>query len=149
MSKSVNFPGSGILICAALIVIAAGLKASQDLMVPFLLAAFIATIAATPMFWMQRKGVPAGISLPAVMVLMVIMVMLIGALVAQSASAFSAKLPFYQERLMVLQAELASFLENVIEPLGIDIKPETVLANFSRTQRWKWPVRRLRAWVAS
>ena len=53
--------GNSLLIVAALVVIAAGLRASQDLMVPFLLAAFIATIAATPMFWLQRKGVPSAV----------------------------------------------------------------------------------------
>ena len=131
MSKSISMRGSGILIVAALVVIAAGLKASQDLMVPFLLATFIATIAATPMFWLQRKGVPAGLSLPVVMVLIVFLVILLGALVAQSASAFSSELPFYQERLLVLQGELVALLQPLIEPLGIDIQLKTVLANFS------------------
>ena len=65
MSEPTRIRGSGILILAALVVIAAGLKAAQDLMVPFLLSAFIATIAATPMFWMQRRGLPAAVSLPA------------------------------------------------------------------------------------
>ena len=45
MTQPISIRGSGILIMAALVIIAAGLKASQDLMVPFLLATFIATIA--------------------------------------------------------------------------------------------------------
>ena len=62
--------GSGqiIFLLAALIIIAAGLKSAQEIMVPFLLAAFIATIAATPMFWIRAKGVPAGIALALVVV---------------------------------------------------------------------------------
>ena len=126
-----KFPGAGILIFAALVIIAAGLRAAQDLMVPFLLAAFIATIAATPMFWMQRKGVPPGISLTGTMVLMIIIVVLMGALVAQSASAFSAKLPAYQARLIEIQNDLIPWLENIIAPLGIDINVDSLLQNFS------------------
>ncbi len=128
---TMHIRGSGILITAALVIIAAGMKAAQDLMVPFLLAAFIATIAATPMFWMQRRGVSATLSLPAVMIAMVILVMLLGALVAQSAGAFTDKLPFYQDRLQILQTDLVGFLQPLIEPLGIPIDLKSVLANFS------------------
>lgn len=123
--------GNGLLIAACLVIIAAGLRASQDLMVPFLLSAFIATIAATPMFWLQRKGVPSSFSLPAVMIAMVIIVATIGALFAQSASAFGAKLPFYQDRLITIQGDLIAFAQPLIEPLGVPIDLKSILANFS------------------
>lgn len=125
--------GNGILVVACIVIIAAGLRASQDLMVPFLLSVFIATIAATPMFWLQRKGVPSGFSLPVVMIAMAIIVAIIGALFAQSASAFSAKLPFYKDRLINLQSELAAFFGPIVEPLGVPIDVQSLLANFSPT----------------
>ncbi|MEM9622652.1 MAG: AI-2E family transporter [Pseudomonadota bacterium] len=131
MTASNPIRGNGILILAALVIIAAGLKASQDLMVPFLLATFIATIAATPMFWMQSKGVPAAFALPGVMIAIVVLVMLLGALVAQSASDFSAQLPQYQSRLLVLQGEFERVVQPLIDPLGINIDIQSVLANFS------------------
>ena len=46
---------NSLLIVAALIVIAAGLKSAQALIVPFLLSVFIATIAATPLFWLRAR----------------------------------------------------------------------------------------------
>jgi len=131
MTDTLNIRGGGILIVAAVVIIAAGLKASQELVVPFLLAAFIATIAATPMFWLQRKGLPAAFSLPAVMIAMVFVVILLGAMVAQSASAFSAKLPFYQTRLLTLQTDLVGMLQPLIQPLGIPIDLRSILTNFS------------------
>jgi AI-2 transport protein TqsA len=131
MSESMKIRGSGIFIAAALVIVAAGLRASQDLMVPFLLAAFIATIAATPMFWLQRRGVAAGISLPAVMIAMVFIVVLLGALVTQSASAFSDKLPFYQERVVAFQAETNAFLQPMVERFQIEIDLQTIFKNFS------------------
>lgn len=131
MSDSIKIRGGSIFIAAALVIVAAGLRASQDLMVPFLLAAFIATIAATPMFWLQRIGLPAGFSLPAVMIAMVFMVVLLGTLVTQSAGAFSEKLPFYQERVAVFQAETNAVLQPMLERFEIKIDLQTVFKNFS------------------
>ena len=131
MSERVSIHGGGIFIVACLIIIAAGLRAAQDLMVPFLLAAFIATIAATPMFWMQKKGMPALLALPLVMVLMVFIVVLLGAMVAQSASAFTAKLPFYQERLLSFQADMNALIQPWVEELDIPNPLQTVFASFS------------------
>ena len=131
MSEKMTIRGGGILIMAGLIIIAAGLKTAQDLMVPFLLAAFIATIAATPMFWMQSKGMPAAFTLPLVMVLMVFIVVLLGAMVAQSASAFTAKLPFYQERLLGFQADMNAFIEPWAERFEVPNPLQSVFASFS------------------
>ena len=95
-------------------------------MVPFLLAAFIATIAATPVFWLEKHKVPAAIAIALVMVGMVIMVMGVGAVVAQSAGAFTAKLPFYQMRLVEIVESLTLF----IEPLGVQVSNELLLSYF-------------------
>mgnify|MGYP003296880887 CR=1 FL=1 len=58
--------GRGLVIFAALIIIAAGLKAAQAIVVPMLLAAFIATVAASPMFWCKSKGMSNGLALGSV-----------------------------------------------------------------------------------
>ena len=119
-SDTFHLKGNSVLILAALIIIAAGLKSSQELMVPFLLSVFIATIAATPMFWLQRKGVPEAFTLPVVIVLMVLGIGLLGVLVAQSASAFSAKLPFYQDRLLELQQNASAIMSPLLMSIGIE-----------------------------
>ncbi|MDB2645511.1 AI-2E family transporter [Pseudomonadales bacterium] len=121
--------GSGqiIFLLAALIIIAAGLKSAQEIMVPFLLAAFIATIAATPMFWIRSKGVPAGVALALVVVGIFTALLLIGAVATQSTSAFIAKLPFYQERLISIQGDLVVALEG----FGIPVDLSKLLEGFS------------------
>ena len=131
MTHSSHSSANGIFIVAALIIIVAGMKAAQDLMVPFLLSVFIATIAATPMFWLQRKGVPEALSIPSVVVLMVFGVTLLGAMIAQSAGAFSAKLPLYQDRLVTLQNDFTEMAQPLLVLLGIDIQLNTIVANFS------------------
>ena len=128
--------GSGqiIFLLAALIIIAAGLKSAQEIMVPFLLAAFIATIAATPMFWIRAKGVPAGIALALVVVGIFIALLLIGAVATQSTSAFIAKLPFYQDRLVSIQGDLVVALAG----FGIPVDLSKLLEGFSLSSALKF-----------
>jgi len=45
-----------VLTIAAFVIVVAGMSAAQVILVPFLLAAFIAIISAPPLFWLQRKG---------------------------------------------------------------------------------------------
>ena len=86
--------GRSLILVAAVIVIAAGIKAAEDLMVPFLLASFIATIAATPVFYLEKRKVPAALAIFIVMLGMVTVLSAIAVLLAQSGSEFTARLPF-------------------------------------------------------
>ena len=108
-----------LLIIAALIIIAAGLKSAQALIVPFLLSVFIATIAATPLFWLRARGLKNNIALPTVIVGIITILAVLAGLLASSTSAFAAKLPFYQERLALLQAQLVAFLQQFDIPLDL------------------------------
>ncbi len=90
---------------AAFIVVVAGIKASTVLVVPFLLAAFLAIICVPPLFWMQRKGIPSVVSIILLLFGVVAMQMLLVSLVSSSIADFSENLPFYQERLKTLTIE--------------------------------------------
>ena len=93
-SKTPSTASNTLVIIAALFIVAAGLKTAQDLVVPFLLSAFIATIAATPLFWLRDKGVSSNLALPLVIVGMVVALMLLGGLLASSTSAFAPSCRF-------------------------------------------------------
>ena len=117
---------NALLIAAAFVVIVAGVKAAEAIMVPFLLAAFIATTAATPVFWLHRRRVPFGLAIAAVALALIIGLVGVGALVAESARAFLAQMPFYQERLL----ELAGGAIDMARSLGIDLSGAPVLETF-------------------
>ncbi len=119
--------GNGFIVVASLIVITAGLKAAGDIAVPFLLAAFIATIAATPMRWLERRGLPDWLAITLVMATIFVLLLGIGALVVQSANAFTAKLPFYQERLTAIFTGAVAWLA----PLGIELSRDLIIENFN------------------
>lgn len=89
----------GVLLFAGLVVIAAGLKAAQALVVPFLLSVFIATIASTPMLWLERKKVPKLFAILIVLTGLVAILLGVAALFTQSIGQFTESLPSYQERL--------------------------------------------------
>ena len=113
-------PSSPLLALAALVVVAAGIKAAEQVMVPFLLAAFIATIAATPVFWLQRHRLPVGLAITVVVLALIAVLVGFGAIVAESADAFRERLPFYQERAVALLEPVLAFLGG----LGIELSPE-------------------------
>ncbi len=118
--------GRSLILVAAVIVIAAGIKAAEDLMVPFLLASFIATIAATPVFYLEKRKVPAALAIFIVMLGMVTVLSAIAVLLAQSGSEFTARLPFYQERLTGVVTDVVAWIAS----FGIDVSADVLLSYF-------------------
>ncbi|MCK5423498.1 MAG: AI-2E family transporter, partial [Deltaproteobacteria bacterium] len=88
-----------LIIAASFVIIVAGMRAAEPIIVPFLLAAFVAVICTSPLFWLKRKGIPTGISvvivLLGIMMIGLIMIVLIGT----SLQDFSDALPSYQAHL--------------------------------------------------
>lgn len=109
---------SALLTVAALVVIAAGVKAAEQVMVPLLLSAFIATIAATPVFWLhQRCKVPVGVAIALVALTLIVALLGVGALIARSVAEFQDNLPIYEQQLGVVEAGVAAFLRR----FGVDL----------------------------
>ncbi|MEE4380929.1 MAG: AI-2E family transporter, partial [Pseudomonadales bacterium] len=100
-----------LLALAALVLVVSGLRAAVNIVVPFLLAVFISTIAATPMFWLQRHGVPKVIALVAVILLIVVGGMGLGTLIGSSVGEFTEAVPLYEQRLRALVSDGIAFLQ--------------------------------------
>lgn len=116
-----------LLTIAALIVIAFGLKAAESVVVTFLLSAFIATIAAPPIFWLEQRRVPDALAITGVMIAMVGVLISVGALLVQSGNAFTDRLPFYQDRVTELVGQTISWLRS----LGLEIDSDVALNLFN------------------
>lgn len=95
---------------AAFVIVVAGMKAASVLVVPFLLAAFLAIICAPPLFWMQKKGIPSMIGILILILGAISVQTLLVTLVSSSIADFSENIPFYQERLKVLTIESLELL---------------------------------------
>jgi len=107
---------------AAFVILVAGLREAQPILVPFLLSAFIAVIAMPPLVFLQHRHIPKGLALTLVIGGVVGIGMLMGALVGSAVDDFSAQLPTYQAK---LEVQTVNFL-NWLAGMGIEISREVV-----------------------
>ena len=96
---SINSATQVLITLAAFVIVAGGMRIAAPIVVPFLLAMFIAIIASPPLFFLQRRGVPKGLAMLLVIIVIAMAAFLITALMGKSLSDFSAAVPAYSERL--------------------------------------------------
>lgn len=102
--------GSAVITFAAVLVIVYGLQMAKALLVPFLVAAFLAMITVRPMLWMQRKRVPAIVAALVIVLAIMLLIGLVGAIVGSSVADFTSALPAYQQRLDTIVQGVFEFL---------------------------------------
>lgn len=115
-----------LLSAASFVVVVAGMKAAKDILVPFLLAIFIAVICAPSFLWLKRKKLPTGFALLIVISGILLIGFGIGGLLGNSISDFSRSLPVYQQRL----EEQTRGLREWLAGHGIEIGPRGFLDYF-------------------
>lgn len=123
VSPAVHF----LLALAAFVVIVAGMRAADALLVPFLLSLFIAVIAAPPLFYLKDRGVPSGLAMLAVIAMIIILGMLIGWMIGGSLNDFTKNIPLYQERLTAQSGQVIQWLQGQ----GVQLEQEAVRAFFN------------------
>lgn len=114
-----------LITAAALVVVIAGMQAAASLLVPFLLAAFIAIICLPPLNWLTSHKIPAGIAVLIITVTLLLVGSLVGAFVGASVADFSHNLPNYQARLDDQTASLLAWLAS----FGLDINSQLLREN--------------------
>jgi len=107
-----------LIILASFIIIIAGMKAAEAIVVPFLLAAFLAIIISPPFIWMQNKGVPKVLALLLIVIAFLAVLFLIGVLIGTSVNDFTYNLPIYQAKLTNQTQALIGWLveKNFVKP---------------------------------
>jgi len=108
---------------ACLVVIIAGLKAAQDLLVPFLMAVFIAIILGPLEGWLQKKKVPTWAALLLIIGGISILGLLAGVLLGASINDFSGNLPGYEAKIQAKTAGLAELLRK----FGLKVTQKEIL----------------------
>ncbi|MBX3127871.1 MAG: AI-2E family transporter [Polyangiaceae bacterium] len=116
--------GSVVVPVAAFVVVVAGLKAAEALLVPIVFALFVAVLAAPVVRGLTRKRVPAVVAIPLVVSLLLVVLLLFGGLLGRSLNDFVATIPSYQSRLETLLAGAVSSLAE----RGVELSKETVLS---------------------
>jgi len=129
MPETVSKNAGALISGAAVVVIIYGLQAAKVLLVPFLLAIFLALISIRPTLWLQSKRVPSVLAALLVVTGMMLLFVLVGSIVGTSIADFTAAIPSYQERLNAMvqgSLDLISRIPNApksIQGLGDVVDP--------------------------
>lgn len=109
-------PLQTLLALAAIIVIAAGMKAAASLLIPFLLAGFITVICLPALNGLKSRGLPGWLAISLILVVLLIGGYLLVVMLTASLDGFLSRLPRYEQRLEMLLEELRPTLIG----LGVD-----------------------------
>jgi len=123
-----------MLSLAAAVVVIAGMRAAQKLIVPFMLALFLAIIAAPAVTWLRRRRVPAAVAVLAVVIVMLAVLTVVGAVLGGSVNRFVAAIPQYQERIDGLVERVPA----AVERFNLDVDEHDIrdIVNPGRVMGW-------------
>ena len=110
--------GTRFLVAAAsLVVVIAGLRAAATVIVPFLIAVFLAIVSVPLMSWLQRKGVPKLLAVVCTILMAVAVIAILVLVVGRSVNDFTDAMPRYQARLQDLIESLTVMAADLGVPM--------------------------------
>ncbi len=112
----------GLAVGAAAVIVLAGLKAAQALVIPFLLALFLAIICSPAVAWMTRRRVPVALAVLIVVVILLGVFSGFGAIVGSSVNEFASFASLYQSRFDGLLKSVSTWaVAHDIDPESLDV----------------------------
>jgi predicted PurR-regulated permease PerM len=116
-----------LVTAAAVVIVVAGMRAAADLLVPLLLAVFIAGICAPMYQSMRRRHVPTPLAILAVMLVMLGGVLLLVGVMERAVAGFANNLPRYQAAFAAQTDQIWVLLE----AHGIDVSSDLLRDQFN------------------
>lgn len=110
-----------LLIAASLVIIIAGLRAAASVVLPFLLALFLAIVTLPILVWLKGKRVPTALAVLLTILANIVGIVAIVLVVGDSVQGFTREAPKYAGRLK----EMATALITWLESWGIDLPRAT------------------------
>ena len=125
---------SALTAIAATVIILAGVKAAASIVVPFLLALFLAILAGRPVHWMHSKRVPQGLAVLFTIVAIGGTMAIVATLSAASLSNFSERFPTYQLQIQDRWSLGLVMLEDLLGSVGLTEGYQTLRAQLELRQ---------------
>lgn len=124
-ANSHSIPAKVLLYSTAAVILTIGMQQIATILVPVFFSIFAYLIFAPLVHWLQRKGIPGGVSVGLVILLFIIVVIGTGLLVAGSLLQLSSRIPNYETQLMGTLEDLAIYLpsagfsvESILRDIG-------------------------------
>ncbi len=120
---------STLISLAAIIVVVYGMQMAARILVPFLIAVFLALITVRPMLWLQQRRVPSVLAALLIVTMIMLVLAAVGTILGTSIGDFTAALPGYQARLDIIVDRVVDFIgrnlrgDQSIDSLGDMIDP--------------------------
>ena len=108
-------PARILITAAAFVVVVAGMRAAVEILVPFLLAVFLAIICTPALFWLKNRGISTVIAILIVSFLIMLAGLMIGTLLTTSVADFTNDLPQYTNELNANIQELEESWETWLD----------------------------------
>ena len=99
-----------LVVSAAFVIVVSGLKMAGPLLVPFLLAVFIAMIVSPLLSWLKNRHVPSGLAILLVVMLILLVGLLLAALIGSSMENFRQDIPVYSAKLSAMSTAVQQWL---------------------------------------
>ena len=96
---------------AAIAIVLGAMRVASGVLVPGLLALFIAIVCTEPMYWLTEKGLPRWLAIILVVIVLLGVSSTIPLVVSGSIVQFNQQLPIYQERLDELMFQSSGWLQ--------------------------------------
>ena len=111
-----------LLTLAALVILIAGLREAESVIVPFLLSVFLSMLAIPILAWLRRHRVPQPLAIVLVVLGLIVILVAIGVVVGGSINGFTQALPQYQARM----TSLISSIDRQLRSWGLDVSISAV-----------------------
>ncbi|MFG0296130.1 MAG: AI-2E family transporter [Maioricimonas sp. JB045] len=120
-TKTSFVPGIGLRVllgAAAFVIVAAGMRAAASIVVPFLLATFLAVLSSPPLRWMRSRGVPDWISLILVLGVLSVLAISVATIIGVSVNTFVRDWPrTYRPRAYEISRDWNDWIDSWVKDL--------------------------------
>ncbi len=122
MGTDHRLAGNLLLTAAAAVVVIAGIKSAAAMLVPFLLAIFIAIVSAPVMHWLTRHRVPDVLAVLLLVVAFLLLGSLLASFIGGTINAFYKDVPVYEQKLQALTSQGVQWLRS----LGVEVADNVI-----------------------
>ncbi len=106
-------PARGLIVAGAVALVIGLMKAAASILVPLLLAVFVAIVATPALRWMRQRGVPKWGALVVIAFVLLDVGSLVALITTGALEGFRDSLPSYQERFILLADQAGGWLERL------------------------------------
>ncbi len=115
-----------LIVCASIVIILAGIKTAATVIVPFILAIFLAVICSPLVQQLTQWKIPRGLAICTVLAVIVVLLFTLAGVVGSSINRLGSSIPVYREQIEIHLRWLA----NTLSQFNIHISFETILEYF-------------------